>query len=71
MSLDRLVDQAVRCVKCGAGIGKCDCWVWCTCGWRAERGKPCNNPATTHCSTKMKHGARARPRRNRKGARMT
>ena len=24
--LDRLVGLSVRCVKCGAGYGKCDCW---------------------------------------------
>ena len=52
----RMVDGAVRCVKCGApGVGTCACWERCSCGWSAEAGKPCRNPTTTRCSTKLKY----------------
>lgn len=56
--LDRLIDQCnLRCTKCGApkAIG-CYCWEECSCGWTAEKGKPCRNPNTAHCSTKVKYG---------------
>jgi hypothetical protein len=33
----------------------CACYVQCSCGWIADRGKPCNNPETTRCSTKLKY----------------
>ena len=42
--LDRFVRQSVRCTKCGAGYGKCDCWTECRCGWLYERGGQCRNP---------------------------
>jgi hypothetical protein len=41
---DRLVKQSVRCTKCGAKYGKCDCWTECRCGWLYERGEQCRNP---------------------------
>lgn len=55
--VDLLFDSAkFHCSKCGAeGIGTCDCWEHCSCGWWAEKGKPCGNPKTTRCSTKLKH----------------
>lgn len=55
-AIDDLVTAAVRCCKCGAGYGCCDCWEKCSCGWLAEKGKPCRNPKTTRCSTKVKYG---------------
>jgi hypothetical protein len=55
--LDRLIDMAVRCLKCGAaGIGTCACWEECSCGWTTEAGTVCSNPATRRCSTKVKYG---------------
>lgn len=27
-----------------AGIGTCDCWVQCPCGWAKWRGEECRNP---------------------------
>ncbi len=54
--IDAMIGRAdMRCTKCGAKAGTCDCWEWCSCGWTAERGKPCRNPKTTQCSTKIKH----------------
>jgi hypothetical protein len=42
MSLDRMVLAVAKCVKCGAGYGKCGCWSKCsTCGWSYETGKQC------------------------------
>jgi hypothetical protein len=58
--LDRMILGAVRCVKCGAAYGACDCWERCSCGWTAEKGKSCGNPETTHCSTKLKYGRERR-----------
>lgn len=55
--LNRLVESSVSCAKCGTkGIGACDCWERCSCGWMAEKGKPCDNPEASRCSTKVKHG---------------
>lgn len=57
MSLSEMIKRSVKCVKCGAqGIGNCACWEQCSCGWTAEAGKPCNNPDTARCSTKLKYG---------------
>ena len=28
----------MRCTKCDASAGDCDCWEQCTCGWSFERG---------------------------------
>ena len=54
--IERLIDSNVHCLRCGArGVGTCDCRVRCSCGWYADRGQPCNNPATTRCSTKLKY----------------
>ena len=55
--IEILIDSCgMKCCKCGADAGKCDCWTECSCGWSAEKGQPCNNPATTRCSTKLKFG---------------
>jgi len=56
--INRMVDAVMRCVKCDAPMGTCDCWTRCSCGWFAEKGKPCRNPKTTRCSTKMRYGKR-------------
>lgn len=45
----------LKCTKCGQP-GNCGCWVRCSCGWSAEAGKPCTNPETTRCSTKVRFG---------------
>lgn len=42
--INRLIDSIVKCVKCGAGKGECDCWTKCSCGWEYERGGSCRNP---------------------------
>jgi hypothetical protein len=55
--LQIIIDSAdLRCTKCGAARGMCDCWERCSCGWYAERGNPCRNSETDRCSTKMKYG---------------
>ena len=52
--MERLIDAAVSCVTCGTkGMGNCDCQTRCTCGWWAEKGKPCRNPTTVLCSSKL------------------
>ncbi len=58
--LDKAILNTVRCVKCGAAYGKCDCWEKCSCGYFAEKGQPCNNPKTTKCSTKLKYASNRR-----------
>lgn len=45
----------MRCTKCGKSDA-CGCWEQCSCGWTAEAGRPCCNPDTTMCSTKVKYG---------------
>lgn len=45
----------MRCVRCNSDTG-CSCWERCSCGWLAESGKQCRNPATIRCSTKIKYG---------------
>ena len=45
--VDRMIDAAVKCTKCGAGYGRCDCWTQCRCGWSYERGGQCRNPVHT------------------------
>jgi hypothetical protein len=51
--INSMIDAVMRCGKCGAS--KCDCYKECSCGWYAERGKPCNNPETEYCSSKVYH----------------
>lgn len=44
--IDMLFDAAsMRCTKCGAQAGTCQCWVKCSCGWSYERGEKCRNHA--------------------------
>ena len=48
--------DAESCTKCDArGVGTCDCWVQCSCGWTAEKNRPCRNQGTTDCSTKAQY----------------
>lgn len=54
--INRLIDAVMKCVKCGAAVGKCDCWEKCSCGWSNSRGKFCRNPNTIRCSSKLKYG---------------
>jgi hypothetical protein len=55
--LESMIDSAnLVCTKCGAKAGLCDCWENCSCGYAAEKGKPCSNPRTAKCSTKVKYG---------------
>lgn len=45
--INRLIDTAVRCTVCGAGIGQCDCWTKCNrpgCSWSYRKGTTCQNP---------------------------
>lgn len=57
-ALDRLIESSVKCSICGTpGVGTCDCWERCSCGWYALKGNLCRNPATTKCSTKVKYGS--------------
>jgi hypothetical protein len=43
--LDKLIRDSVKCTICGAGYGKCDCWVKCQrCGWSYEKKRRCSNP---------------------------
>jgi hypothetical protein len=44
--INSMVDAVVRCVKCGAKMGLCDCWTKCKepgCTWFVEKGKKCGN----------------------------
>lgn len=42
--LGGMIGNIVKCVKCGASMGQCDCWTKCVCGWSFEKGGKCNNP---------------------------
>lgn len=43
--LSKMIDMNVRCIKCGAPMGKCDCWVQCSfCEWLHAKGELCANP---------------------------
>lgn len=43
-----MVDNCgLKCTKCGAAKGQCDCWVKCPvkgCNWSFEKGGKCQNP---------------------------
>lgn len=42
--IEAMVDAVMRCTKCGTqGMGNCDCWTECECGWRYEKGGECAN----------------------------
>jgi hypothetical protein len=47
-SIERMIDNSsLKCVKCGAKAGYCDCWSECPvdgCGWSVEKGYKCRNP---------------------------
>jgi hypothetical protein len=51
--IERMIDASMRCGKCG-GKG-CDCYEVCSCGWYAEKGKPCDNPESRYCTSKVYH----------------
>jgi hypothetical protein len=43
--IDALIDKAdLRCTRCNAAMGGCDCWTKCDCGWSFEKGTACRNP---------------------------
>ncbi len=44
MSINSLIDSCVKCVQCGKGLGSCDCFIVCLCGWFREPGVCCKNP---------------------------
>lgn len=54
--IERLIDAGMKCLLCGAAMGRCDCWEKCSCGYSARKGEPCRNPETRRCSTKVKYG---------------
>jgi len=46
MSIDNLIDAAMRCVICKASMGNCDCWRECrVCGQRYRKGEACDQSA--------------------------
>lgn len=46
--IERMIDNYnLKCVKCGAKAGFCDCWTKCPvagCSWSIEKGHKCRNP---------------------------
>jgi hypothetical protein len=50
------IEVNMKCTICGTeeSVG-CDCWEKCSCGWSNRKGRPCNNPNTTKCSSKLKY----------------
>lgn len=46
--IEILFDKSdIRCTKCNAKAGTCDCWRKCPiegCTWYIEKGHKCNNP---------------------------
>jgi hypothetical protein len=46
--IEIMIDRAdMKCTKCGAKMGMCDCWTKCKipgCAWSFEKGKKCRNP---------------------------
>lgn len=62
MSINRLIDQNVKCTLCGTkGVGNCDCWVRCKkCRCFYEKNTKCrrrenpNEPMGVIATGKMK-----------------
>ena len=55
--IEQMIDASVSCSKCGTkGFMKCDCYEKCSCGWIADKRKPCRNPETQRCSSKVNYG---------------
>lgn len=55
MSIINSIDSNVRCTKCGTkGVGNCDCWTRCNCGWSYEKGGKCRNPIHKKVKVKSK-----------------
>lgn len=42
--LERMIDTAVRCVRCGATRAECACYRQCRCGRSVVKGEACDNP---------------------------
>lgn len=42
--LKRMIDAAVRCVRCDQTTAKCDCYRKCRCGRTAPKDEACSNP---------------------------
>lgn len=43
--IDKMITSSVRCTRCGArGVGTCNCWAECACGWLHATGEACRNP---------------------------
>jgi len=45
--IEKLIDTHMRCLKCNAKMGECDCWTKCPikgCKWSFEKGTKCRNP---------------------------
>ena len=42
--IESLIDSVVRCTKCGAKPGTCNCWTQCErCSWWYETGGECRH----------------------------
>lgn len=55
--IDKIIMNAVKCTKCGAGYGQCNCWIECKCGWLYESvGGKCENPIHKADRHKKEHG---------------
>lgn len=43
--IERLIDSAMKCTRCGVPMGFCDCWTQCECGWSFSKcDGVCRNP---------------------------
>lgn len=55
--IEQMINASVSCGKCGTkGFMVCDCYAKCSCGYLHEKGKPCANPETRRCSSKVQFG---------------
>ena len=52
-------NSGLRCTRCGAPAGECDCWTPCACGWTFAKGTACNNPDCTAAPRPRVHSMRA------------
>jgi hypothetical protein len=48
--IEAKIDAVCKCVRCGAGYGKCDCWKKCWCGISYDKTKP-----MLHCAHDPRH----------------
>lgn len=42
--LERMIDAAVRCVRCGKTATECECYRKCRCGHTVPKDEACSNP---------------------------